>query len=93
MIRETVVDGEPALAVDTEEEFNRALGSGVWVVPPSWEDALAWHPWVDENTDSLEDVRRPGPDVGRCVRPTRMVYSASVGLGPRLKSARSRSDE
>ena len=37
--------------------------------------------------------RRPGPDAGRCVRTTRMVYPASVGLGPRLKSPRSRSDE
>ena len=34
VIRETVIDGEPALAVDTEEEFARALGSGVYVVPP-----------------------------------------------------------
>ena len=35
-MRETVRDGEPALAVDTEEEFDRALGSGVYGVPPSW---------------------------------------------------------
>ena len=35
MIRETVLDGEPALDVDTEEEFDRALGSGVWVIAPS----------------------------------------------------------
>ena len=55
-LRETVRDGEPALAVDTEEEFDRALGSGVYVVPPSWADAMAWHPWDEENTDSLEDV-------------------------------------
>ena len=40
MIRETVRDGEPALAVDTEEEFARALGSGVY----------------EENTNSLKDV-------------------------------------
>ena len=41
--RETVSDGEPALAVDTEEEFDRALGSGVYVVPPSWANAIrAW---------------------------------------------------
>ena len=38
--RETVSDGEPALAVDTEEEFDRALGSGVYVVPPSWANAI-----------------------------------------------------
>ena len=31
MIRETVSDGEPALDVGTEEEFDRALGSGVAV--------------------------------------------------------------
>ena len=39
LIRETVRDGEPALGVDTEEEFASALGSGVYVVPPSWADA------------------------------------------------------
>ena len=56
MIREIVVDGEPVLAVDTEEEFNSVLGSGVWVMPPSSEDGMAWHPY-DENTDlSLEDT-------------------------------------
>ena len=55
-MRETVRDGEPALAVDTEEEFDRVLGSGVYVVPPSWADAMAWHPWDEENTDFLEDV-------------------------------------
>ena len=72
-MRETVRDGEPALAVDTEEEFYRALGSGVYVVPPSWADAMAWHPWDEENTDFLEDVLAtdddPGPDAGRCVSP------------------------
>ena len=56
MIRETIVDGEPALAVDTEEEFDRALDSGVYVVPPSWADAMAWHPWDEDNTNSPEDV-------------------------------------
>ena len=56
MIRETVVDGEPALAIDTEEEFARALGSGVYVVPPTMVDALGWHPWDEDNTDSLADV-------------------------------------
>ena len=56
MIREMVLDGEPALAVDTEEEFARVLGSGVYVVPPTMADAMAWHPWDEDNTDSLEDV-------------------------------------
>ena len=56
MIRETVRDGELALAVDTEEEFDRALGSGGCVVSPPTADALAWHPWDEDNTDSLEDV-------------------------------------
>ena len=56
LLRETVRDGEPALAVDTEEEFARALGRGVYVVPPTLEDALAWHPWDEDNTDSLEVV-------------------------------------
>ena len=78
MIRETVLDGEPALAVDTEEEFARALGSGVYVVPPTMANAMAWHPWDEDNTDSLEDVacykRRPGPDAGRGVSPTRLAY-------------------
>ena len=41
MIRETVLDGEPALDVDTEEEFDRALGSGVWVIAPPTADALS----------------------------------------------------
>ena len=56
MIRETVLDGEPALDVDTEEEFARALGSGVYVIPPTMADAMTWHPWDEDNTDSLEDV-------------------------------------
>ena len=55
-MRETVIDGEPALAVDTEEEFDRALDSGVYVVPPSWANVMAWHPCDEDNTDSLEDV-------------------------------------
>ena len=56
VIRETVSDGEPALDVGTEEEFDRALGSGVWVIPPPTADAESWHPWDKDNTDSLEDV-------------------------------------
>ena len=56
VIRETVSDGEPALDVDTEEEFDRALGSGVWVIAPPTADAESWHPWDEDNTDSLEDV-------------------------------------
>ena len=62
LIRETVRDGEPALAVATEEEFDRPLGSGVWVVSPQTADALAWHPWDEDNTDSLEDVLATGDD-------------------------------
>ena len=42
--------------MDTEEEFDRALDRGVYVVPPSWADAMAWHPWDEDNTNSLEDV-------------------------------------
>ena len=76
-MRETVRDGEPALAVDTEEEFARALGSGVYVVPPSWADAMAWHPWDEENTDSLEDVLAtdddPDPTQEDASAPPRMV--------------------
>ena len=83
-MRETVRDGEPALAVDTEEEFDRALGSGVYVVPPSWTDAMAWHPWDEENTDFLEDVLAtdddPDPTQEDASDPPRMVYSGSVGL-------------
>ena len=56
MIRETVFDGEPALDVDTEEEFDRALGSGVWVIAPPTADVASWHPWDEDNTDSLEVV-------------------------------------
>ena len=44
MIRETVLDGEPAIDVDTEEEFNRVLGSGVWVIAPPTADVASWHP-------------------------------------------------
>ena len=90
-----VVDGEPALAIDTEEEFARPLDSGVYVVPPSWADAMVWHPWDEDNTDSLEDVLAADDDPDltqeRYVRPTRMGYPASVGLGARLNSARCRS--
>ena len=43
MIRETVLDGEPALDVDTEEEFDRALGVGVWVIAPPTVDVASWH--------------------------------------------------
>ena len=56
MISETVVDGEPALDVDTEEEFDQALNSGVWVIAPPTADAASWHPWDEDNTNSLEDV-------------------------------------
>ena len=56
MIRETVLDGEPALDVDTEEEFDRALGSGVWVIAPPTADVASWHPCDEDNTDTLEDV-------------------------------------
>ena len=70
MIRETVVEGEPALAVDTEEECDRALDSGVYVVPPSWANAMAWHPWDEKNTDFLEDFR----------------YTSIIGEGLRARS-------
>ena len=56
VIRETVVDGEPALDVDTEEEFDQALSSGVWVIAPPTVDVASWHPWDEDNTDTLEDV-------------------------------------
>ena len=36
-----VPDSSSPAAVDTEEEFDCALGSDVWVVPPSTTDALA----------------------------------------------------
>ena len=65
MIRETVSDGEPALDVDTEEEFARALSSGVYVVLPSWADALAWHPGAEENTDSFQRYRAADGTAGR----------------------------
>ena len=47
MIRETVLDGDPALDVDTEEEFDRSLNSGVWVIAPTPADAESWHPLVE----------------------------------------------
>ena len=28
----------------------------MYVVPPSWADAMAWHPWDEDNTNSLKDV-------------------------------------
>ena len=56
MIRETVLDGEPALDVDTEEEFDRALGSGVWVIASPTADVESWHARDEESTDSLADV-------------------------------------
>ena len=56
MIRETVLDGEPALDVDTEDEFDRALWVGVWVIAPPTADVASWHPCDEDNTDSLEDV-------------------------------------
>ena len=87
MIRETVVEGEPALAVDTEKECDRAVDSGVYVVPPSWANAMAWHPWDEKNTDSLEDFRytsiigeglRARSPAGRGVRSSSAVRS-SIG--------------
>ena len=53
---ETVVDGEPALDVGTEEEFDRALSSGVWVMAPPTAGAESWLPWDEDNTDLLEEV-------------------------------------
>ena len=42
--RNALYDGEPAVAVDTEEEFARPLDSGVYVIPSSLEqDAMAWY--------------------------------------------------
>ena len=55
MIRETVVAGEPALDVDTEEEFDQALSSGVWVIAPPTADVASWHPCDEDNTDAIED--------------------------------------
>ena len=52
---ETVVDGEPALDVGTEEEFDRALSSGVWVMAPTTAGAESWLPWDEDNTDLLEE--------------------------------------
>ena len=74
MIRETVVDGEPAFDVDTEEEFDRALNRGVWVIAPTTEDLASWHPCDEDNTDALEDVLAASdPD------PTRDEASAPTG--------------
>ena len=74
MIRETVLDGQPALDVDTEEEFDRALGSGVWVIAPPTADVASWHPCDEDNTDALEDVLAASdPD------PTRDEASAPPG--------------
>ena len=28
----------------------------MYVVPPSWADAMAWHPWDEDNTNFLKDV-------------------------------------
>ncbi len=74
MIRETVLNGEPALDVDTEEEFDRALSSNVWVIAPTPADVESWHPCDEDNTDSLEDVLAAAePD------PTRDEASAPPG--------------
>ena len=74
MIRETVVDGEPAIEVDTEEELDQALGIGVWVIAPPTADMASWHPCDEDNTDSLEDVLEASdPD------PTRDEASAPPG--------------
>ena len=80
MIRETVVEGEPALAVDTEEECDRALDSSVYVVPPSWANAMAWHPWDEKNTDSLEDFRYTSTIGESRPRPTRVVSHRQVRI-------------
>ena len=65
MIRNITVDGEDALAVDTAEEFGRALRSGRWVIaPPEAYDAYGL-PWDADNTDALEDVlAAEDPDAG-----------------------------
>ena len=52
--------------MDTEEEFDRALSSGVWVIAPQTVDVESWHPYDEENTNSLKDVLAtdddPDPD-------------------------------
>ena len=58
VIRETIRDGEPALDVDTKEDFDRALGSGVGVIAPPPADAESWHP-CDEVIETLS-VCGPG---------------------------------
>ena len=60
--------------MDTEEEFDRALSSGVWVIAPQTADVASWHPCDEDNTDSLEDVLAASdPD------PTRDEASAPPG--------------
>ena len=75
MIHETVIDGEPALDVDTEEEFDHALNSGVWVIAPLTADVASWHPWDEDNTNSLEDVLATDDDPD----PTQDEASAPTG--------------
>lgn len=53
-IREVIVDGKPAVAVDTEEEFARALDRGLPITAPP-EIAAAFGFPVDQETDASSD--------------------------------------
>ena len=71
-------------------------GVGVWVIAPPTADVASWHPCDEDNTDSLEDVLAasdPDPTRDEASAPPRLAYQTSVGLGPRLNSARSMGNE
>ena len=54
MIRETVVDGEPVLDVDTVEDLDHTLTSGVYVLAPH--DVLTEDGLTDTENSDTQDI-------------------------------------
>ena len=54
MIRETVVDGEPVLEVDTTEDLDRTITSGVYVLAP--DDVRADYGLTDTENSDTQDI-------------------------------------
>ncbi len=53
-IREIIVEGKPALSVDTEEEFARVFDRGLPIAAPREVIAAFGVPGADENGDPIE---------------------------------------
>ena len=79
MIRETVVDGEPVLDVDTAEDLDHTLTNGVYVLAPH--DVLTEYGLTDtENSDTQDIVD------GSDWRDAAWLGSRRGGRGPKRSS-------